>query len=322
MSCLLSLLFSYVSCVPIISFVKMTFLGYLEGLYNIYRNLLKKKQEIVYKKLKKPQLALVTGGTKGIGRNIVDKLINLGYHVFVFSRDVQEMQRMQDTYGCDKLRFAYLDLANPKSIVKIAKDSFKDHKIHLVINNAGIFYQKIAYKNNIEYNFLVNYFGHFLLVEALKKNIIGRIVNLSSSAMFSTNNIKTARFIDFFMDNYAKSKLANTLHALNLKSDGYECVSVHPGIIATSLFNNTLYGQFVKALNTYLPFIFTSLEDATNNVLYAAFTKNIDPNIRSVDFFMNGNKAYVPSYVDFKNATYLRLLTEKLCSNLEISFDE
>ncbi|KAM0685849.1 hypothetical protein COBT_002937 [Conglomerata obtusa] len=122
------------------------------------------------------------------------------------------------------------------------------------------------------------------------------------------------------MDNYAKSKLANILHTLNLKSDGLECVSVHPGIIATNLFNNTLYGQFVDALHTYLPFIFTSIEAATNNVLYAAFTKNIDPNIRNVDFYMNCDKAKVPSYVDFKNSTYLRLLTEKMCHTLNITF--
>ncbi|KAM0684973.1 hypothetical protein COBT_003818, partial [Conglomerata obtusa] len=144
MSCLLSLVFTYVSCIPIASFVKMSIIGSLEGFYNFFINLLYKKEEIVYKKLTKPQLALVTGGTKGIGRNIVDKLIKLGYHVFVLSRDVQEMQKMQDIYGCDKLRFAYLDLANPKSIVKIAKESFKDHKIHLVINNAGIYHRKIS----------------------------------------------------------------------------------------------------------------------------------------------------------------------------------
>ncbi|KAM0676216.1 oxidation-reduction process [Gurleya vavrai] len=236
----------------------------------------------------------------------------------MFSRSTIEMKKMQKKYGRDRLKFAFLDLSNPKSIKKIVRESIKDSKIDLLINNAGVYYRKIHFKNNVEYNFLVNYLGHYIFVESLKQNIQGRIVNVSSSAMYAATNLAYAKRVDFFMDNYSKSKYANALHALNLREEGFDSVSVHPGIIATDLFNNTQYNIFLSFLKLFLPFALTKVEQAAKSVLNAAFSKEKNENTL---FFVNGKKANGSKYLNIKNALFLKERTETICEELKINFD-
>ncbi|KAM0678008.1 hypothetical protein BDAP_001488 [Binucleata daphniae] len=296
----------------------MILIGQLEALYNIYTYFTKKKAKLKIPKCETKKNVLVTGGTKGIGKCIVEKLVSNGYFLILLSRDTNMMENLKQKYGEDCIDFAFLDLSNIKSISKIVKNIVKEKRIDLVINNASAYYRKIHFKYGIEYNFLINHVGHYILVESIKDNIDGRIVNVSSSAMYAATNIEFAKRIDFLMDNYSKSKYANALHSLMLKNQGYEAVSVHPGIIATNLFNNTYYGRFVCKLYQVAPFLFTSVDDASDNVLFACFTEKLHKSKNKPDFYMNRRRAKASNYVNIVNASALETYTRIVCKQNKV----
>jgi NAD(P)-dependent dehydrogenase (short-subunit alcohol dehydrogenase family) len=77
------------------------------------------------------QVALVTGGTKGIGKAIADKLKNLGAQVIITARSTTQ----EDTEGS---LFIKADHTLPESGDLIAREITEKYgKIDIIINNAG-----------------------------------------------------------------------------------------------------------------------------------------------------------------------------------------
>jgi NAD(P)-dependent dehydrogenase (short-subunit alcohol dehydrogenase family) len=79
----------------------------------------------------KGQVALVTGGTKGIGKAIADKLSNAGMQVIVTARTAPK----ENTNG---QHFISADLTKPESAETVAKEILEKYgRIDIIINNAG-----------------------------------------------------------------------------------------------------------------------------------------------------------------------------------------
>lgn len=81
--------------------------------------------------------ALVTGATRGIGRELTTQLITAGAHVVAIGRDPQHLTELTATHG-DKITTVALDLADPDALDTFTRDLPGTHP-HLttVINNAG-----------------------------------------------------------------------------------------------------------------------------------------------------------------------------------------
>lgn len=81
--------------------------------------------------LLKGEVALVTGGTKGIGKAIAGKLSNAGFQVIVSARSAPK----ENTAG---QYFIPADLAQPVSAEILAKEILKKYgRIDVIVNNAG-----------------------------------------------------------------------------------------------------------------------------------------------------------------------------------------
>ena len=79
----------------------------------------------------KEMVALVTGGTKGIGKAIADRLSNSGIKVIITARTAPA----EDTEG---QYFIQADLAHPESAEIIAADILEKYgRIDIIVNNAG-----------------------------------------------------------------------------------------------------------------------------------------------------------------------------------------
>lgn len=77
------------------------------------------------------QVALVTGGTRGIGKSIADKLSNAGLQVVVTARATPK----ENTIG---QYFISADLAQPESAEILAKEILEKYgRIDIIVNNAG-----------------------------------------------------------------------------------------------------------------------------------------------------------------------------------------
>jgi Tropinone reductase 1 len=83
---------------------------------------------------------MVTGGTRGIGRAIVDDLLAFGARVFVVARDAQRLEeRLTDWQRQGhNVEGTAADIATPEGR-RLAMDAFAagDSRMHVLVNNAG-----------------------------------------------------------------------------------------------------------------------------------------------------------------------------------------
>lgn len=146
---------------------------------------------------KSGKTAVITGGTRGIGLEVIKLLLKCDINVIIGCRNIQQGEALLQKFreeGITKgnIEVYQLDISVSESIRKFAAAVRKDHdKIDYLINNAGIMFGPyVESRDGYESQFSTNYLGHFLLTHlllpALKKagtdKAQSRIVNVSSCA--------------------------------------------------------------------------------------------------------------------------------------------
>ena len=192
------------------------------------------------------KVALVTGGNRGIGKSIIETLLEQGANkVYVAVRNLDSAQPLVDQYG-EKAIPIHIDLSKPETISQAAKQT-KD--VELVINNAGILHTASPLSDNAVEAFNneinVNVIGLINMAQAyapiLKQNGGGAFVQLNSVASMKN-------FADFAT--YSASKAASYSITQGLKDklaeQGTQVVSVHPGPIDTDMANNAGLGEMAE----------------------------------------------------------------------------
>ncbi|XP_056346950.1 dehydrogenase/reductase SDR family member on chromosome X isoform X2 [Oenanthe melanoleuca] len=119
------------------------------------------------------KVAIVTGGTKGIGYQTVKHLARLGMHVIIAGNsesDGQEaVRKIKEETLTGKVEFLYCDLASMKSIRQFVQQfRAKNCPLHVLVNNAGVMLvPERKTEDGFEEHFGLNYLGHFLLTNLL-----------------------------------------------------------------------------------------------------------------------------------------------------------
>jgi 3-oxoacyl-[acyl-carrier protein] reductase len=137
--------------------------------------------------------ALVTGGSRGIGRAISVKLVSLDYHVLVNykSNEAEARQTLalieQAGGSGELLRFDVSDSQQVDTVINKWNEEHEDNYVEVLINNAGIRKDILMMwmENNDWRDVLnTNLDGFFYVTRALLKNMLikkyGRIINIVS----------------------------------------------------------------------------------------------------------------------------------------------
>ena len=190
------------------------------------------------------EVALVTGSTSGLGRELALRLGARGHHVIVHGRNEERGAEVVDAINGDgpgSARFYRADLASFAEVRRFAEALLADYdRLDILINNAGFGSapdERLLTEDGHEYRFQVNYLSTYLLTHMLMPRLLeaapARIVNVSSGAQTPID------FNDVMIENdfsgrraYAQSKLAQVMftHDLAEQLDGTGIVvgSLHP----------------------------------------------------------------------------------------------
>jgi acetoacetyl-CoA reductase/3-oxoacyl-[acyl-carrier protein] reductase len=205
------------------------------------------------------RVALVTGGTRGIGAAICKSLASQGASVAAGYSGNQERAEQfmkefeRDFDGPGRASIHQGNVSSPEDCRRVVQEVLDDHgRIDILVNNAGITMDKMAMKMSIEeWNTVlaVNLSGSFYMAQPALEHMVergtGRIIFVSS-VIGETGNIGQA--------NYAASKagmlgLTKTLaketafilgRAGRLVDNGVGITvnTVTPGFVATEMIDN------------------------------------------------------------------------------------
>ncbi|KAF9527622.1 hypothetical protein CPB83DRAFT_855733 [Crepidotus variabilis] len=124
----------------------------------------------------KGKVALVSGGSSGIGLETVRFLAQVGALVYMGARNesratgaIAELEHDGLQPGNGEIRYFDLDLNNPRD-VKVAGEAFleREKRLDLLIHNAGIVSTNTKPgRDGVVENVTVNYIGPFLLTQIL-----------------------------------------------------------------------------------------------------------------------------------------------------------
>jgi len=230
------------------------------------------------------KIALVTGSTDGVGREVALGLASDGFHVIVHGRNPtrgqEVVEKVQEMGGTG--RFIQADLASLQQVRELAATVLRDYdRLDVLVNNAGIGRghdgaPREESAEGYELRFAVNYLSHFLLtrelVPLLKNAAPSRIVSVSSGAQRGG----TIDFEDVMLTRdpyegsraYGQSKLAQVLMTMDLAEElaaaGVTVNAVHPeGYMNTSMVFER-GGYAVATVEDGADSVLTVLRDAAN----------------------------------------------------------
>src|SRR5215472_3818992 len=187
------------------------------------------------------RVAIVTGGTRGIGAAIAEALAAAGAHVaagYSRGKEAAEAHAKKLAAAGGKVSVHQGRVDDFDDCQRVVNEVLKEHgRVDFLINNAGITLDKTLRKMSAEdwHNVIaVNLSGAFNMTKAVLEHMIergsGRIINISS-VIGSTGNIGQA--------NYAASKAGlfgfTKSLALETANKGITANVVAPGFIGTEM---------------------------------------------------------------------------------------
>ncbi|MCP4756474.1 MAG: 3-oxoacyl-[acyl-carrier-protein] reductase [Proteobacteria bacterium] len=219
--------------------------------------------------------ALVTGGSRGIGKEILLRLAQAGADVcFVdlISDTAQEVEDEVKALGRQAAFFqgSVADIDQCQQMTKAALDRFG--KIDILVNNAGITRDDLFMRMSREkWDAVIdiNLGGIFNMCKALIRPMVkaryGRIVNISSIVGFTGNAGQV---------NYSSAKagligLTKSL-AKEVASRNVTCNAVAPGFIKSDMTDKLTESQQAAMLANVPMKRMGTLEDVANGVLFLA----------------------------------------------------
>lgn len=187
---------------------------------------------------------LVTGGTSGLGFEIVNAFLTDGHEVFATGRTNTRINNLNDGFHFIKVDFSDLkDVAGVISWVAGKSGSFD-----MIINNAGVLSPPFrAYSSdNLEYTFQVNFLSHLLvniiLVRSCRNDHPLHIITVTSpiyryvKPKFSIDNGSEYKALR----TYSESKYYMLLIGEYLKSEfsgkDLRIVNFNPGIFSSGIY--------------------------------------------------------------------------------------
>lgn len=200
------------------------------------------------------KIAIVTGASRGIGREIAKELANQGIKVIAnYNKSEEKAKELKDENP--EIDIFKADVSNREEVKEMVKSTLKKYgKIDILINNAGISENKVFTDvTDEDWNRIIknNLYSAFCVTQEVLPNMIhnkeGNIINISSVwGMIGASCESIYAISKAGLDAMTKS-LAKELGPSNIRVN-----SIAPGIIDTEM-NKNLEEDEIKELEQEIP---------------------------------------------------------------------
>jgi all-trans-retinol dehydrogenase (NAD+) len=212
------------------------------------------------------QNVLITGAGSGIGRLLVERVVERGGFVIAWDIDQKALQSLAAAYPQQVVTYQ-VDLTTKEATKSVAQQVLHDHKgIDILVNNAGIVHGKFfleLQEEEIEQIFEVNILAHFWLVRAFLPGMIkrghGHVVTVSSAAAISP----APKLADYAATKWAAFGFDE---ALRLEFKRYK-VPVNTTVVCPYYINTGMFDGVKTRFNFLLPIL--EPEDVADKVIKA-----------------------------------------------------
>lgn len=184
---------------------------------------------------------VVSGGTKGIGRAIIEKFCSHGFEAVTCSRNKTDLQQlkeeMETTYPGTNIEVYQADLSNKEEVAAFADFIKKSGKVpDVLVNNTGVFIPGQVHTENdgvLEQMIETNLYSAYRLSRALVGDMIskkeGHIFNMCSIASITAYNNGGS----YSISKFAMLGMSKALRE-ELKDKGIRVTAVMPGATLTA----------------------------------------------------------------------------------------
>ncbi len=194
---------------------------------------------------------VVTGGSRGIGKAIVEKFASEGYNVLL-NYNKSEFSAVETAKKYNNVDVFKADISSPKDVEAMINYAISKYKkIDVLINNAGIASNGLLQDLSLEewnHLFEVNVTGTFLVTREILPHMIsekaGKIINISSVwGMVGASNEVAYSATKAAIIGFTKA-LAKEVGPSNITVN-----SIAPGIVMTDMVSNLSVEEFDQIRN-------------------------------------------------------------------------
>jgi NAD(P)-dependent dehydrogenase (short-subunit alcohol dehydrogenase family) len=236
------------------------------------------------------KVALITGGTSGIGKATATALAAMGAEVIITGRNRERGEKAaeeirRDTGG--KVDLALADLASQAEVHRLAEEFRQRYdRLDVLVNNAGLVQSKrTETEDGLESTFAINHLAPFLLTnllrDVLEESAPSRVVTVSSEAErwgnIDFDDLQSKKKYRGFPV-YGMTKLANIMFtyelAGRLKGTGVTATCMHPGAVNTRFGTNNS-GPMTILFRLFKPFMRTP-EQGADTLIWLASSPEVE----------------------------------------------
>lgn len=204
------------------------------------------------------QVALVTGGTRGLGKQIADDLFDLGADLILTgtnNKQIEELNHYLPPEKQERVKYIAADFRDSENIKQFIEQIMVYERIDVCVNNAGV--NRINYIDETLIEdwddiITVNLKAPFMIIrevaKIMKKRNYGRIVNISSIFGVISRQKRSIYSTSKFGLRGLTLSVANELAKYNILVN-----SVSPGFVLTELTKSILTKEEMSELADEIP---------------------------------------------------------------------
>ncbi|MDQ8203400.1 SDR family oxidoreductase [Pelagicoccus sp. SDUM812003] len=218
-------------------------------------------------------VAFVTGSNRGIGRSIVQELLNRGVKkVYAAARNTDGVADFVSQYA-DRVVAVKLDVTDPEQVAAAASQA---EDVTLFINNAGVLGSTDLFGGDLSaarHEFEVNYWGVLYTTRAfapiLKANGGGSLATVSSVA-----GLSNFPAIPTYSDSKAAVHSLISGSRLLLAAQGTKVIGIYPGPVETDIIKDMEMTLPTTSPADVAVAIVDGIEAGTEDIFPDAFAQN------------------------------------------------